>query len=291
VLAILPGTDFRASADHLGLVYDPRPPYYVKSTPTFPAQAFRPALLECERVFDMELDHISPPSLVDSGPSIITDPSEARLISKWIVNPNATIWSRLLPAVAAKATDPFTVWFRGPCDPKAMLSILTELSSTNPHMCMHVVMECTALPAPAFFHKALANVSSPSLYQNRAYQPLYEEDEVVNVNFWLLQPDPGDSDLRDAIREEYESVATVIWDMAGSEEERLFQSVVPLLISDSASNMRESMHNLFAILQNIHPSDSHEVLFRDHELRDAWQALTGRVNPTYEFGESILLTE
>lgn len=291
VLAVLPGTDFRASALSLGLEYDPRPPYYVKSTPTFPAHAFRPALLECERVFDMELDHISPPSLVDSGPAVIGNPSDAVFVSKWIVKPGTKSWKSLLPQVAAKASDPFTIWFRGRCDEEAILFILRELSSTNPHMCMHVVMECSSLPAPGFLHRALTHIASPHLYQNRSYQPLYAEGEVVNVNFWLLLPDPGNPEAREALAEDYEAVGTPIWDVGLGTEESLSHSSVPVLISARMPADLPFLQRMFDILQDFHANDSQEVLFRDQELRNSWQALTGRITPALEYGESILLAE
>jgi radical SAM superfamily enzyme YgiQ (UPF0313 family) len=81
VLSVLPGTDFRANAKPLGLEYNPRPPYFVSSTPTFPGDKLRAALLECERVFDMEMDYIVPPSLVDSEPGILNVPESAAYIS------------------------------------------------------------------------------------------------------------------------------------------------------------------------------------------------------------------
>jgi radical SAM superfamily enzyme YgiQ (UPF0313 family) len=291
MLAVLPGTDFRESAESLGLVYDPRPPYYVRSTRTFPADAFRPALLECERVFDMELDHIAPPSLVDCGPAVIREPSAVSYISKWIVSTDSTSWKSVLTQVAPKATDPFTVWFRGTCDEQATLSILDELSSTNPHMCMHVVMEWSRPPGRAFLHRALDQTASPNLYVNRLYQPLYAEDEPVHVNFWVLHPDPADPRLREELLEEYGSVATVIWDSVTANEESLCLTDVPLLVSAPLSRAEASTRRILRMLERIHGGDSQEVLFRDPGLREAWQALTGRLKPALEFTESILLIQ
>jgi hypothetical protein len=106
VLSVLPGTDFRAQATDLGLQYDPRPPYYVRSTQTFPEAEFRPALLRCEQMFDMELDYIPPPSLVDTGPGLLTALDGAEYVSKWIVYPEHAEWERALAGVIQKATDP-----------------------------------------------------------------------------------------------------------------------------------------------------------------------------------------
>jgi radical SAM superfamily enzyme YgiQ (UPF0313 family) len=291
VLAVLPGTDFRESAHMLGLEYDPRPPYYVRSTRTFPADAFRPALLECERIFDMELDHIAPPSLVDCGPHVIRDPSAAEYVSKWIVNPDAPRWAKVLSQMAAKTTDPFTLWFRGSFREQAMLSILSGLSSTNPHTCLHVVLELAQLPDSAFLHRALDAAASPGHFLNRSYQPLYAEDEVVNVNFWVLHPDPGDPHSREEIAEQYGSVATVIWDVYVSDRESLSQTAVPLLFSVKIPDTGDAVRDVFKTMQIVHEDDGQDVRFREWKLADAWQILTGQLNPSFAFTESILLTE
>jgi radical SAM superfamily enzyme YgiQ (UPF0313 family) len=291
MLAVLPGTDFRESAQNLGLEYDPRPPYYVRSTRTFPADEFRPALLECERVFDMELDYIAPPSLVDRGPAIIHEPSSASYISKWIVNTDAASWKPVLSQVVAKATDPFTVWFRGTCDEQAALSILQELSLANPHMCMHVVVEWSRLPGRAFFRRALKTTASPNLYVNRSYQPLYAADEAVHVNFWILHADPADQRVSEEFGEESGSVATVIGDIGTADEEILSRTPVPFLVSAPLSCKAASTRRILRMLQLIHASNSQEVLFRDPGLQEAWQALTGRLKPGLEFTESILLVQ
>ena len=291
VLAVLPGTDFRESATSLGLDYDQRPPYYVRSTRTFPADAFRPALLECERIFDMELDHIAPPSLVDCGPEKIRDPSAAAYISKWIVKPDAPNLTEVLTQIAAKTTDPFTVWFRGNFHEQAMLSILSRLSSTNPHVCLHVVFELAQLPDRSFLNRALDAAASPGHYLNRSYQPLYAEGEVVNVNFWVLHPDPGDPRGREEIAEQYRSVATVIWDVHEADAETLSQTDVPLLLSVTMPDTGDAVRRVFSTMQIVHEDDAQDVRFRDSALEDAWQILTGQLNPTFEFTESILSTE
>ena len=112
VLSILPGTDFREHSSSLGLRYDPRPPYYVRSTPAFPAEEIQRALLECERAFDMEIDYITRPSLVDRGPAAFTRIGQAPYVSKWIVDPTREWkWRAIWPELMAKVTNPFTLWF------------------------------------------------------------------------------------------------------------------------------------------------------------------------------------
>ncbi|MBM3301418.1 MAG: radical SAM protein, partial [Deltaproteobacteria bacterium] len=199
VLSILPGTDFRANAAQLGLEYDPRPPYYVTSTRTFPVAALHEALDQCETVFDMELDYIPPPRLVDQGPYVIRTLDGARYVSTWIVDTTRADWSRILPGVIKRATDPFTFWFRGPGGPeseKAVIAVLGEFAQANPHCVVHVVFEFMKAPGPPFLDNAVAVASHPGVYVNRAFSALRMEGEVVCPVFWLLWPDPGDAAVR-----------------------------------------------------------------------------------------------
>ena len=71
VLSILPGTDFRLRADELNLQYDPHPPYFVRSTPTFPADEIR--------LFDTILQRLLQEVLTEwhAGPGSLPAPSQA----------------------------------------------------------------------------------------------------------------------------------------------------------------------------------------------------------------------
>src|SRR5947209_2820632 len=62
ILAVLPGTAFRQEAGELGLVYQPRPPYYVLRTPTLDRADLYGLMQEAQDLFDIEFD--SPPSPV-----------------------------------------------------------------------------------------------------------------------------------------------------------------------------------------------------------------------------------
>ncbi len=68
-LAVLPGTAFRHEAKELGLVYQPRPPYYVLQTPTLGRADLYGLMQEAQEMFDIELDAQPPPMLdfADNG--------------------------------------------------------------------------------------------------------------------------------------------------------------------------------------------------------------------------------
>jgi hypothetical protein len=295
VLSVLPGTDFRARASELGLKYDSRPPYYVHATSTFPQEALQGALLECEEVFDMELDYIAPPSLVDSGPDVVTAPDQAQYISKWIVlrpdgssNMRKRSWE-----VAQKATDPFTLWFRG-SGPNAaeaeMLEILRGFSLANPHAVLNIVLELSDLPFPDFFQKALDVAADPGLFINRSYQPLYGEAELVSPSFIVIARDPGSGSNRDRVSEQVAGRATVVWEWKELDPKLLKDSTAPLLISAPLTELTQGLDEILSALEQAHQDHPDEVLFRDPLLQQIWDHRTRCLDPAYLFRERILVT-
>ena len=293
VLSMLPGTDFRARASALGITYSSRPPYYVQATPTFPKHEFRHALLECESTFEMELDYIPPPSLIDRGAGLIAKLEDAPYVSKWIVHPlGGADWLRLVPEVVSKAADPFIFWFRGiwAADAeKAILKILREFSLANPHSCLHVVLEFGDPPGMPFFQKALDVSADPTIFLNQSYRPLYREGEVVSPSFTVLLPDPGNSRARALISKKFSSMATVVWDWTSPDETRLTTSEAPLLISPSMTEHNGSVDGLLAALQGVHGDHPEEVLFRDPIFQQVWNYRTRKLDPNAAWPERILM--
>jgi len=290
VLSILPGTDFRTEAEELGIRFHSRPPYYVRSTRTFAEEDFQPALLECENVFDMELDYIPPPSLVDRGPSVVTELDMAAYLSKWIVNLDSSSWLRSLPEVIRKASDPFTIWFRGTMNERMMVDLLHEFAQANPHTCLHVVLELADLPGLQFFDKALYAAAHPDHYLNRAYRPVYGEGAIISINFWITWPDPGNAELRGRVSAAYDSVAGFVWETSRIDEESLSRSSTPLLFSGSITDSGSDYRKLFEILHEIHAGRPEEVLFRDALLQEKWNASFGKASPESSLAETILVT-
>lgn len=292
VLSALPGTDFRADSTKLGLEYDPRPPYYVKSTPTFPAEAFREALLECEEVFDMEMDHIPTPSLVESGPSVTSSIDRARYVSKWIVDPARAVRDRLPDLVFAKASDPFTVWFRGDSwklSESAMLRLLDEFSARNPHAILHVVLEFPKIPPIAFLERAAGICADPSHYVNRTYEPLYGGEQQVSTQFTVITREPGDPGLRQDIEIRVSSAATVVWDV-GENVDIDIDLTGPVLVSRVAPVRSAERSALIESLAPRFADDPDEVRFRDHQLQSEWNKRMRGIRPESRLAEAILKT-
>jgi radical SAM superfamily enzyme YgiQ (UPF0313 family) len=290
VLSVLPGTDFRAQAENLGLKFHSRPPYYVISTRTFPEADFKAALLECENTFDMELDYIPPPSLVDQGFSVVTDIEQVSYVSKWIVNLGSSRWRDLLSAVLRKASDPFTFWFKGTLDERSVFSLMQEFVDANPHACVNVALEFEDPPDLRFFEKALQAAANPNHYLNRAYRPLYGLGEIVSVNFWVVRPDPYDAELRDRISEDCASVANVIWEIREPHETALLESSTPLLVSTSMAEIAGSHEKVFDTLSETHSDRLEEVLFRDALLQRKWDSHIRKVAWASRLREVILTT-
>lgn len=293
VLSVLPGTDFRASASGLDLAYDRRPPYYVVSTRTFSAEDLRSALLECEEAFEMEIDYIPPPSLVDSGPGVISQPEDAQYVNKWIVNPEHPESMQALARLIPKATDPFTFWFRGiRCSDsaRAMLRILNGFVQANPHTVLHIVLEFDAPPEKSFLDRAIEVTALPGTYVNRSYQPLYGQGEVVTPCFTVIYRNPCRSDVRDAIRAEYESFATIVWDESDALGEHLDQLDPPLLISASEQHIERDGGDLLELLCQKHREHPHEIRFRDATLQRNWERMTRGIGPEMSMPEQIVVT-
>jgi hypothetical protein len=288
VLSILPGTDFRANAEQLGLVYDPKPPYHIRSTPTFKTEKIQSALLECEQAFNMEMDYIAPPSLVDRGPEVVQSVEEGYYISKWIVNPATEAWRKDLRQIIEKAADPFTLWFRGEYHKEHMIEILSEFTNTNPHAVVHVVLELQEPPPMDFFEAALASAGNPDLFLNRSYFPLCGEGEVVNINFCIIVPDPGNTAGKRTISRRYSSFATVIWDSAEYRRDLVTRLETPMLISWELESYDVTFKRGLNRLLKFHGTNHEEVLFRNPSHVRIWKRLASGWNTDWQFRESIL---
>jgi hypothetical protein len=292
VLSVLPGTDFRSRAAQLGLKYRPRPPYHVLETSTFSPDAIRGALLECEDVFGMELDHVPLPSLVDSGAGVMTELPRAEHVTKWIVDPLHDRGRNVLLALLPLATDPFTFWFRGRGGPDAeqsALALLDLFARENPHTVIAVVTEFEKLPAPTFFQRILDVVGQPGIYANLSFHPLREEGEVVTPMLVLLVSNPRDSSTRERMRECYAPATLLVWDMGLPQEEEVATADTPLLISVPGSMDAKDLQWLFELLKSVHGENADEVLFRDAQLQHAWNSLTGASRLSAP-AESIIMT-
>jgi radical SAM superfamily enzyme YgiQ (UPF0313 family) len=290
VLSVLPGTDFRARSSRLGLNYQTRPPYYVESTPTFPREEFRLALLECEQTFDMELDYIVPPSLVDRGPAVISQLETTPYVSKWIVDPRpGGRWQKTMPQVVRRASDPFILWFRNRYSEESMLHILRGFASSNPHAVLSLVLEFPDPPERSFLRESIEIAGDPGLFLNRLYAPLHGENTVVSPDLTIIVPDPGDPAVREQITRNYEELARVVWELVEWPQGNDPEMALPVIISRSLPQPSDQCTALFRVLERACGNHTEEVFFRDASQQIRWNEHTRALDPSRRFPEKILL--
>jgi len=153
-LAVLPGTAFRQEAAELGLVHQPRPPYYALTTPTMSRTDLFGLMHEAQELFGIEFDAQLPPVL-DFGAG-----SAERV---WHVDLDGTK-SFALPPVGQLA-QAFTVWF---CSAhlggrvRAAAEVLRALLAANPFTTLQVVLE----PAGELTSESIQREIGPRLLGN-----------------------------------------------------------------------------------------------------------------------------
>jgi hypothetical protein len=273
LLSVLPGTDFRARAVEMGLSYDTRPPYFVRSTAAFSEDEMHDAMLSCEDVFEVELDHIDLPSLVDSGSDVIVRAETARYVSKWILNPERSAWGPKLRRIFTKATDPFIFWFKGLDSSQSegtLAAILSDFCHENPHTVLQVVFEYPTPPRRKFLESLLAEVGNPLVYVNKSLQAWARGAGVVSPTFTVILSDPLDPDSREDISADYEGLAQIVWDVGHPDEEIILRSGTPLVVSAPLNLAGPYGHHLWNLLKTHHADALDEVFFRDRRLQGYW---------------------
>ena len=172
-LAILPGTAFRQEAEQLGLQFQPRPPYYVLSTPDLQTEDLFMLMEEAQQVFEMEWDALPPPELPDvaglrHGAAVLDADglAHAQLL-------DFDFGDKVrLPDRKAQA---FTLWVRG-ANLKRRRNLIERtilrLLGENPFTTLQLVLEPTDNPAslsPAFLDDLWAACMTHPTYLDRFY--------------------------------------------------------------------------------------------------------------------------
>jgi radical SAM superfamily enzyme YgiQ (UPF0313 family) len=174
-LAVLPGTAFRQEAAQLGLVYQPRPPYYVLSTPTLDRQDLYRMMQEAQDLFEIEFDAQPPP--------VLDFPAAEEASSVWRVDLDAT--ERPAPPLPDRRAQAFTLWLRsaefdrnGP----EMAALVRRMLAENPFTTLQVVLQ----PADAVDAAAVRRQ-----FQLRVLESLVaacQESPTYLDKFYALQP-------------------------------------------------------------------------------------------------------
>jgi radical SAM superfamily enzyme YgiQ (UPF0313 family) len=133
-LAVLPGTAFRQEAAQLGLKHQPRPPYYVLSTPTLGREDLYGLMQEAQDLFEIEFD---------AQPAPVLDFAEEEEPSRvWRVDLDAAERSAGQPAEARAQA--FTLWLRSAHFDRTMpeaAALVRQILADNPFTTLQVVLE------------------------------------------------------------------------------------------------------------------------------------------------------
>jgi hypothetical protein len=131
-LAVLPGTAFREQAAELGLIHQPRPPYYVLKTPSLDRTDLFGLMQEAQELFDIEFDSQPPP--------VLHFP-ESTIERCWTVDLDGLIGCVPAPQRRAQA---FTLWLRSPRFGRQVgkaTSLIRDVLVANPFTTLQVVLE------------------------------------------------------------------------------------------------------------------------------------------------------
>jgi radical SAM superfamily enzyme YgiQ (UPF0313 family) len=132
-LAVLPGTAFREEAAGLGLVYQPRPPYYVLSTPGLGRTDLFGLMQEAQELFGIEFD---------AQPQPVLDFTEQDRDRVWRVDLDSA--GRPDPPPAGCRAQAFTLWLRSAQfgrHGREVAGLIHELLRANPFTTLQVALE------------------------------------------------------------------------------------------------------------------------------------------------------
>ncbi len=130
-LAVLPGTPFREEAAELGLVHQPRPPYYVLETPRLRRADLFGLMAEAQELFGIEFDAPPQPVLDFASPDQV-----------WRVDLDSE--RRSEPPPASCRAQAFTLWLRSArfgLRGGEAAGLIGEVLRANPFTTLQVVLE------------------------------------------------------------------------------------------------------------------------------------------------------
>jgi len=175
-LSVLPGTQFRSQHRKLGLVYQPRPPYTILSTPTFRPEDMREAFHYAEDALDISLHpnpdldlsyrvggHAPQAFVVDLPRKTWPEP----LVCKIILRDSFSMQD--LSRVSRLMTHPYQVMVMADAAHPSRISIvLSTLTAENPHTPLEIVW---------FSPQAIPDVPSAESAMKLA-RPLYLDQDL-----------------------------------------------------------------------------------------------------------------
>jgi radical SAM superfamily enzyme YgiQ (UPF0313 family) len=173
-LAVMPGTAFRADAAKLGLVYQPRPPYYVLSTPTLDRTDLFGLMQEAQDLFAVEFDAQPAPVLA------FAQPEEGRV---WRVDLDRD--DRPEPPPDERRAQAFTLWLKAARfgqHSRAVARLIQRLLEDNPFTTLQIVLE----PAGGWTPDAVVGSFGPGLLGQ--VMAASQANPTYLDKFYALQP-------------------------------------------------------------------------------------------------------
>jgi radical SAM superfamily enzyme YgiQ (UPF0313 family) len=216
-LAVLPGTPFREEAEALGLVHQPRPPYYVLKTPRLSRANLFGLMQEAQELFGIEFD-AQPPPVLDFS---VRDRDRV-----WQVDLDRA--ERPDPPPAGGRAQAFTLWLRSARfgqHGREVVGLIHALLRVNPFTTLQVVLEPVGERTPEAVQReigprslseVMAACEANPTYLDKYYalqpgRPNGAKRLIVLLPLALREQLPGDW------TEEIGRLATVVW-QAGVEE-------------------------------------------------------------------------
>jgi radical SAM superfamily enzyme YgiQ (UPF0313 family) len=216
-LAVLPGTPFREEAAELGLVHQPRPPYYVLKTPRLGCADLFGLMQEAQELFGIDFDAPLQPVLD------FTSRDRDRL---WRVDLDSA--DRPDPPPAGCRAQAFTLWLRSARLGRhggEVAGLIHELLRANPFTTLQVVLEPTEERTPEAVQREvgvpLLSTLMAACQANPTYLDKYYALQPGGLNgakrLIVLLPLALREQLPCEWSEDVGSLATVVW-RAGVEE-------------------------------------------------------------------------
>ncbi len=209
-LAVLPGTAFRQDATKLGLIYQPRPPYYVLQTPTLDRTDLFGLMQEAENLFGIEFDPQPRPCLSfdQEGPEQV-----------WCVDLDRPDQH---PPPANNRAQAFTIWLRSEDFSRhreQAARLVRMVLQDNPHTTLQVVLEPTGemtaaavqgQVGPRWLGELMAACQERPTYLDKFYalQPGRPNGAKRLI---VLLPLPLRQQLRQEWVEDVSELATLVW--------------------------------------------------------------------------------
>lgn len=215
-LAILPGTAFRQEAGELGLIHQPRPPYYVRRTPTLRQEDLFDLMREAADVFEMEWDPLPEPILPARAGLYL--PGHDRLMRNHaLIDFSRAAEPEMLPP-ASERSQACTLWFRSfdfGQDVRRACRWIVQLLGETPFTTLQVVLEPAGNPQ-SITEEVLSELwgacqSKPS-YLDR-YYALQPGRPIGAKRIVVLLPD-GSDDHDTEWQQTIEEQATVVFGCA-----------------------------------------------------------------------------